>query len=345
MRLKLNNNKKILQIENLNISLQEKKLFSKPIENLIIKNLSLDIKEGEFVAIVGESSCGKTITALSIINLLPKEIKIKKGSINFLNNELTSFSKKEYQKILGKDISIIFQDPMTSLNPLKKVGPQIDEAILAHNKNTLSKILAKEKTLDLLSSIGFSNPKIIYNSFPHSLSGGMMQRILIAIALINEPKLLIADEPTTALDATVQAQIIDLIYKMNKKLNTALLLISHDLCVVSSICSKIYVMYAGEIIESGFTKDIIKNPLHPYTKALLQTIPDLKNKEKKLTTISGTVPSIKERKNFKCNFYDRCSFRQIKKINNICNSQEPKLIEIEKNHFVRCNFYNCKNQN
>lgn len=329
----------ILSIENLTITHSIKKLFSKKEENVIVNNICLNIQKGEFVALVGESGSGKTITSLSITHLLPKNIQTSFGKILFLKKDLTTLKNKDFQKILGKDISIIFQDAMSSLNPLKKIGHQILEALFAHNKNHLNKKEAKSKVLKILKATGFENPENIYNCYPSELSGGMLQRVLIAMALINKPKLLIADEPTTALDVTTQAQIIKLLFNLNKELDTALLLINHDLSVVSHICSKIYVMYSGEIIESGSTNDVLKNPLHPYTKALVDTIPDLKNKNKKLEVLQGNVPTFEERKLLKCNFYDRCNFRKINNISNKCNNCSPDFIEFEKNHFVKCNLY------
>lgn len=340
---KTSTSKTILNINDLSVRFDFKNLFSKTKSVLAVENLNLSIDEGEFVALVGESGCGKSLTALSVMKLLPKTACISKGTIDFCGKNISDMSKKDFREISGNDISIIFQDPMSSLNPLKKVGLQIAEAAIAHGTDKKD---AKEKTLKMLKLTGFSDPENIYNSYPSELSGGMKQRILISMALINEPKLLIADEPTTALDVTIQAEIIELLFKLNKKLKTAVLLISHDLTVVANICSKIYVMYSGEIIESGSTKDLLSNPFHPYTKALIQTIPDLEKRRAKLTVLSGNVPSLEERAGLNCRFYDRCELRKVSKISDKCKCIKLSLCEIEKGHFVRCCKYAddaCKN--
>lgn len=323
----------LLNIENLSIRFDFKNLFSKTKSVLAVENLNLSINDGEFVALVGESGCGKSLTALSIMKLLPKNASISDGKITFDGKNISEMSQKDFRSISGNDISIIFQDPMSSLNPLKKVGFQITEAAIAHGK---TKEEAKEKTLEMLRLTGFSDPENIYNSYPSELSGGMKQRILISMALINEPKLLIADEPTTALDVTIQAEIIELLFKLNKKLNTAVLLISHDLTVVANICSKIYVMYSGEIIENASTKELLSNPFHPYTKALIQTIPDLEKRRAKLTVLSGNVPSLEERSEMNCRFYDRCELRKTAKISEKCKNEKLTLCKIADGHFARC---------
>lgn len=336
--------KNILEIKNLNIAFSQKKLFSKPEKLFAVENFNLEIKEGEFTALIGESGCGKTLTALSVMKLLPEAAFIESGKIIFDGKDLSSVSKKDFRKITGKDISIIFQDPLSCLNPLKKVGIQIEEAAVCHG---LEKKKAHKKVLEILTDIGISDPERICLSYPKDLSGGMMQRVLIAIAIINEPKLLIADEPTTAVDATVQTEIIDTLFRLNKKYKTALLLISHDLAVVTNICSKINIMYAGQIVESGSTKDILTSPLHPYTKALLATFPDLNKKTKKLSVVSGTVPSLEERKSLKCRFFDRCDFRKNSCITKICTDTIPAVTDVNEStekepHFVRCIYYSLK---
>ncbi|MBQ0003876.1 MAG: ABC transporter ATP-binding protein [Treponema sp.] len=330
------NKDSILNIENLSIQFDFKNLFSKTRSVPAVENLNLSINKGEFVALVGESGCGKSLTALSIMKLLPKAAHISNGKIIFCNKNITTLSKKDFRSISGNEISIIFQDPMSSLNPLKKAGIQIAEAAIAHGKD---KKTAEKKAMEMLKLTGFKDPQNIYNSYPSELSGGMKQRILIAMALINEPKLLIADEPTTALDVTIQAEIIELLFKLNKKLGTAVLLISHDLTVVANICSKIYVMYSGEIIENSSTEELLTNPLHPYTKALIQTIPDLEKRLSKLTVLSGNVPSLEERSSLNCRFYDRCELRKTVNISEKCRHQKLQLEEYDKEHFVRCCSY------
>ncbi|MCR5613137.1 ABC transporter ATP-binding protein [Treponema sp.] len=331
-------NTMVLKTENLSVSFKNKSLFKTQILDAV-EDINLSVSSGEFVALVGESGCGKTITAKSIINLLPENAFIKSGKIIFDGQEIQKLSKKQFSKILGKDISIIFQDPMTSLNPLKKIESQILEAATVHGTD---KITAKTKAISLLKLMNFSEPDSILKCYPSELSGGMLQRILIAIALINEPKLLIADEPTTALDATIQKQILSILFDLNKKLEISILLITHDLNIVSDVCNRMYVMYAGQIIESGDTKTIMTSPSHPYTKALVQAIPDLHNKDKKLPVITGTVPSLEERKNLNCRFYDRCDFRKEKNISERCTKSIPMLKEItqgDNGHLVRCSYY------
>ncbi|MBP5402847.1 MAG: ABC transporter ATP-binding protein [Treponema sp.] len=328
--------KNILEINNLSIAFEKKELFSKKETLYAVENIDLNIKEKEIVALVGESACGKSLTALSILKLLPETASVKSGIIKFDSKDIYSLSRQEFQKLSGNELSIIFQNPMSCLNPLKRVGKQIEEAAIAHGK---TKEEARKMALEILSITGFYDVEDIYKSYPSELSGGMMQRVLIAMALINGPKLLIADEPTTALDVTIEAQITDLILKLNKTLKTSILLISHSLTLVSNICHRIYVMYAGKIIESGTTSEIITNPLHPYTKALIQTLPDLNIRSKKLNVISGTVPTLKERQNFKCPFYDRCDFRKEKNISSKCKNKIPDKTFVSETHFVKCCFY------
>ena len=293
------------------------KFFENNEEYTGVENLSLAINKGEKVAVIGESGCGKTITALSLMGLLGGSAKITSGKIYFDGNKINKLSYDEFNKIRGKDISMIFQEPMTSLNPLIKVGKQIDESLLEHTD--ISKKEAKLKSIQMLKEVGFSDAEKIYSVYPHQLSGGMRQRIMIAMALINDPKLIVADEPTTALDATIQAQIIELLKRLNKTKGTALLLISHDLGLVNNICTKSYIMYAGHIVEWGSTKDLLKNPQHPYTKGLINSMPSIENKGKPLNSIRGFVPSLEERTNKGCPFADRCDYCM-----DICKEALPK---------------------
>ena len=326
----------ILKINNLSIAFEKKEFLEKKETLYAVKDLNLCVKENEFTALVGESGCGKSLTALSILKLLPQNACIKEGNIDFNLRDIYTLSDSEFRKLTGNELSIIFQDPMSCLSPLKKVGIQICEAATAHG---MTKKEAEEKTLELLRLTGFGDPKNIFNCYPMELSGGMKQRVLIAMALINEPKLLIADEPVTALDATIQTQIMKILIELNKKLNTSMLLISHSLDVVSSICQRVYVMYSGMIIEEGTTDEIMKNPCHPYTKALIGAIPDIKNRGKKLKVITGTVPPLKDRKFDKCGFYDRCDFRIEKNISTCCMNTKPKMYKLSETHSVRCCFY------
>lgn len=248
----------LLSVQNLSVEFsQEGKSFT------AIKNVNIKIFPGEFVALVGESGSGKTITSLSITNLLPETAKITSGKINFL----------------GNNKSIIFQEPMTSLDPLMKAGKQIEESGILHG---MTKPQAHKKAVSLARLTGLEDTERIFNCYPHELSGGMRQRIMIASALMTDPELLIADEPTTALDVSTQNQILKVIQNLKEEFNTALLLITHDFTVVKKLCSRIYIMYKGQIVEEGETKEILRNPKHPYTKALIDSIPDARNRHKKL---------------------------------------------------------------
>ena len=252
-----------LNIENLNIRLKQKN---------IIKDVNIKIEDGEIVGLVGESGCGKSITALSILKLIDESVmKITSGKILFNKNNLLSKSDKDLKKIRGKEISMIFQEPMTSLNPVFSIGNQINEVLLIHEK--LDNKVATERTIDLLEKVGIPDPQISIDKFPHQLSGGQRQRVMIAMALACRPKLLIADEPTTALDVIVQAQILKIIKSLKKEYNMSVLLITHDLGLVQDFCDKVNVMYDGRIVESAETSKIFQNPTHQYTKDLLKTRP------------------------------------------------------------------------
>ena len=257
------NVKETLKIENLNVQLKKKN---------IIKNVNIKIFDGEIVGLVGESGCGKSITALSIIKLIDENVmKITSGKILFNNKNLLSESDQFLRNIRGKDISMIFQEPMTSLNPVFTIGSQINEVLLIHEN--LGKKVATERTIDLLKKVGIPSPHISINKYPHQLSGGQRQRVMIAMALACSPKLLIADEPTTALDVIVQAQILKIIKSLKKEYNMSVLLITHDLGLVQDFCDRVYVMYDGKIIESAKCRAIFQNPIHQYTKDLLKTRP------------------------------------------------------------------------
>ena len=252
-----------LNIENLNIRLKQKN---------IIKDVNIKIEDGEIVGLVGESGCGKSITALSILKLIDESVmKITSGKILFNKNNLLSKSEKDLKKIRGKEISMIFQEPMTSLNPVFSIGNQINEVLLIHEK--LDNKVATERTIDLLEKVGIPDPQISIDKFPHQLSGGQRQRVMIAMALACRPKLLIADEPTTALDVIVQAQILKIIKSLKKEYNMSVLLITHDLGLVQDFCDKVNVMYDGRIVESAECSKIFRNPTHQYTKDLLKTRP------------------------------------------------------------------------
>ncbi|MCS7164636.1 MAG: ABC transporter ATP-binding protein [Thermodesulfovibrio sp.] len=305
----------LLNVQNLNIYYKDLK---------IIENLNFQIKKGEIFSIVGESGSGKTLTGLSIINLLPKYFNIK-GNIIFKGKDIPSLNASEIRKIRGREISCIFQDPMTSLNPVLKVGYQVAEMLIYHYQ--ISKKEALEKTQELFSKLKISH---VINSYPHQLSGGMRQRVMIAMAVVCEPELIIADEPTTALDVTVQEEILDLLYLLVKKENRSMLLITHDINILGEYADKVMVLYAGRIMEIGSIEEIFKNPLHPYTQALLSCIP---REERQIRGIPGNIPNLKNLPKG-CVFYPRCSYK-----NKNCMKEPPSLHEVSPGHLVRCWLY------
>ncbi len=286
-----------------------------------VNSISLSIEQSEMVALVGESGCGKSATALSLIGL-ENESAVFSGHVYFEDVDLLTFSEKEWEKIRGNRISMIFQEPMTALNPLLKVGPQIAENLSVHHQNVRRAVI-RDKVLEILKSVGLSDVERIYRSYPHQLSGGQRQRIMIAMALINNPSLLIADEPTTALDVTIQAEIIDLIKRMNREKGTAVLLISHNLSLVKGLTRRAYIMYSGSIVESGHTEEILNNPIHPYTRGLLASVPSIKSRGRRLYSIPGYVPSLEERSNVGCPFASRCSIKSEK-----CMKERPKMSDL-----------------
>ena len=277
---------KVLEVKDLNISFHT---FSGEVQ--AIRGVSFDLFEGETLAIVGESGSGKSVTTKSIMRLLPPgNSEIKSGEILFGDKDITKLSEREMQKVRGKEISMIFQDPMTSLNPTMKIGKQIMEPILKHHK--ISKKDAKARAIELLDLVGIPNPEERFNQYPHQFSGGMRQRVVIAIALACDPKVLIADEPTTALDVTIQAQILELMKSLQKQINTSIIFITHDLGVVANVADRVAVMYGGKIVEVGTVDEIFYNPQHPYTWGLLSSMPDLDSRGKELYVIPGTPPNL-----------------------------------------------------
>ncbi|MDX8045788.1 ABC transporter ATP-binding protein [Gracilibacillus sp. S3-1-1] len=256
-----------------------------------VRGVNFSIKKGETLAIVGESGSGKSVTTKAIMGLVAKPSgKISEGEILFDGKDLAKLSDKQMQKIRGKDISMIFQDPMTSLNPTMKVGKQVMEGILLHQK--VSKQEAKERAIELLDLVGIPNPEARMNQYPHQFSGGMRQRVVIAIALACNPKVLIADEPTTALDVTIQAQILELMKEIQQKMDMSIIFITHDLGVVANVADRVAVMYAGKVVEMGDVDDIFYNPQHPYTWGLLGSMPTVENESEKLVAIPGTPPDL-----------------------------------------------------
>jgi oligopeptide/dipeptide ABC transporter ATP-binding protein len=294
-----------------------------------VDGVDLLLGKGETLGIVGESGCGKSMMSLSIMGLVPNPPgKIVNGEINFKNKDLTKLSQSNYRKIRGNEISMIFQEPMTSLNPVFTIGKQMMEVYQYHQG--LSKEKAKEKTIEMLKLVGISMPERRIHEYPNQLSGGMRQRVMIAMALACDPELLIADEPTTALDVTIQAQILKLMGELKQKLNTSIILITHNLGVVAEMADKIMVMYAGKVMEYADTKSIFNNPKHPYTEGLLDSIPKIDKPVNRLSAIPGTVPS---HNNFPtgCRFHPRCKY-----VMPICLEEDPELVQLENNNQVRC---------
>jgi oligopeptide transport system ATP-binding protein len=294
-----------------------------------VDGVSFEVNRGETVGIVGESGCGKSVTALSILGLVPEPGQITGGRILFGDDDVTKMDHEELREFRGRDVAMIFQDPMTSLNPVLKVGFQVEEAMAAHDRFTRQQ--AHDRVVPLLRQVRIPAPEQRVHDYPHQFSGGMRQRAMIAMGLSNEPSLLIADEPTTALDVTVQAQIIELLRDLNQELGTAIILITHNMAVVASLCKRVFVMYAGRIVESGPTRQIFKNPQHPYTWSLLRSIPRVDEREhNKLLTIAGLPPDL-IRPPSGCLFHPRCRFRVDR-----CTTEEPPLEEVDANQEARC---------
>ena len=295
-----------------------------------VDGLDFHVNPGEIVGLVGESGCGKTVTSLSILGLIPAPGKVE-GKISFLGKDLLKCSREELSDIRGNQISMIFQQPQSSLNPVMTVGDQIAEVLHIHRK--VSKKDAWDKTVDMLTLVGIPSPEKKAQAYPHEMSGGQAQRVMIAMALVLNPMLLIADEPTTALDVTIQAQILDLIRKLNKERNTAIVLITHDLGVIADMASWVAVMYAGKIVEQTSIEELFAEPLHPYTHGLIGSIPILGNKKKRLDVIPGVVPNLINLPEG-CAFASRCNRRL-----DICEKQMPELIVRKTRHEVRCWLY------
>ena len=293
-----------------------------------VDDVSFSIRSKEIVAIVGESGCGKSTVALSILKLISLPGKIVKGRINLNDIDLLKLGRKELRKIRGNNISMIFQEPLSCLNPTLTIGNQILEAIFTHK--SFSKAQAYKDTTDILKTVGLPDQQRIFNTYPHQLSGGMQQRAMIAMALITKPQLLIADEPTTALDVTIQAQILNLLKTLQRKLNMSILLITHDLSIVAQVAQRVIVMYGGEIVEEADAKQVFVSPLHPYTEALLKSVPNLKKEKGKLEVIPGSVPNPAEFPTG-CRFHPRC-----READRICKKVKPGLFEVKKQHLVRC---------
>lgn len=315
----------LLQVKNLAVSFSTYRGKVKA-----VRDVSFSVDEGKTIGIVGESGCGKSVTSHAIMGLLPREnSKIEHGQIIFNDRNITDLSEKEMNRLRGNEIAMIFQDPMTSLNPVLTIGTQIQESLFLHKK--LTKQQARQHAIELLKLVGIPSAEMRLDDYPHQFSGGMRQRVMIAMALSCEPNLLIADEPTTALDVTVQAQILDLLKQLQRKMNTAIVLISHDLGVIANLCDDIAVMYAGQIVEYGSAEDIFYNAHHPYTKGLLKSLPRLTDKKgEPLSVIEGQPPDLKQDINF-CPFAMRCD-----KAMRICAAQIPAVTQIDNHHYVKC---------
>lgn len=298
---------------------------------LAVDDISFTVKSGSVLGIVGESGCGKSVTSLSIMRLIQSPGRIIGGEIKFNGKDLLKASESEMRDIRGNEIAMIFQEPMTSLNPVFTIGNQIEETIRIHQRN-LSNEQIKEQALKMLKLVNIPSPEKRYDEYPHQLSGGMRQRVMIAMALSCNPKLLIADEPTTALDVTIQAQILDLMRNLQSEFKASMILITHDLGVVAEMCNEVVVMYAGKIVESGTVEDIFYRPKHPYTRGLLDSIPHFESGHKleKLRTIPGLVPSLMNLPKG-CRFYDRC-----KKRRDNCTSAMPPLIQMTETQKAAC---------
>ncbi|NLU53296.1 MAG: ABC transporter ATP-binding protein [Clostridiaceae bacterium] len=322
----------VLKVEDLKIEIKLDEGMLTP-----VRGVSFEVRENETLGLVGESGCGKSLTCKAILGINDKKCKTT-GKINFSKDgsEINLLEMKkdsaEIRSIRGKNISMIFQEPMSSFSPLYTIGNQMSEVILLHM--TKDKKKAKELAIEALRRVGIANPEKRYNQYPHEFSGGMLQRVLIAMALVCNPNLLIADEPTTALDVTIQAQIIELMKQLQKEYRMAILYITHDLGTVAQICDRVAVMYLGKIVEIGTVHEIFKDPKHPYTKGLLGSVHKIGGNNERLFSIEGTVPLAMNLKD-RCSFYDRCVFRD----ENKCNRPEPCLKEVGKEHSVACWLY------
>ena len=316
----------LLEVKNLKTYFNVREGLAKAVDGISFK-----LRRGETLGLVGESGCGKTVSALSILKLLDEPpAEYRNGEIIFAGKDLLKASKTEMQRIRGNAISMIFQEPMTSLNPVISIGFQIEEVLRNHQR--LSASASRQRSIELLNMVGIPSPQRRIGAYPHQLSGGMRQRVMIAIALACNPSVLIADEPTTALDVTIQAQIIDLMQQLQADLGTSILLITHDLGVIAETADRVAVMYAGLIVEETDVRTIFKNPVHPYTQGLLRSIPRIDEEQRphRLMEIPGRVPNL-----FclprGCTFIDRCPV-----VIDRCRNEVPELVEIDKGHFVRC---------
>ncbi|GIP23537.1 ABC transporter ATP-binding protein [Paenibacillus sp. J22TS3] len=318
---------KLLEIDQLSIDFSS---GSGPIR--VVNGVQLELEAGETLGLVGESGSGKSVTSLSIMGLLPQGLaKVAEGDIRYRGQSLLNMSESEMQKVRGNQIATIFQEPMTALNPVFKIGRQVRESIRQHSKK--SKREAHQDAVALLGEVGISAPEQIMEAYPHQLSGGMRQRVMIAMAMASNPDILIADEPTTALDVTIQAQILELMKKLQKERGTAIIFITHDLGVVAEMCDRVAVMYAGQIVEQGDVRTLFKEAKHPYTIGLLNSMPKFSGEMKRLKAIPGQVPHPSEYLPG-CRFAQRCPSRM-----DLCENIEPALYDFGNQHLCKCHLY------
>ena len=296
-----------------------------------VDDVTIEVPQGQIIGVVGESGCGKSMTAMSVMGLLRHPGKVVGGTITLNGRDITNLSPGERAKIRGNEISMIFQEPMTSLNPVYQVGRQVQEAILLHQK--VSKEEARRRVIEIFREVGIPEPEKRYHSYPHQLSGGLRQRVMIGMAMVCKPKVMIADEPTTALDVTIEAQILRLMKRLRDEQGTSIILITHNMGVVAEVCDYVYVMYAGKVMEQAETFELFGNTQHPYTKGLLKSIPRLDGREKRLYTIEGVVPNLLHLPRG-CNFSNRCGDACGR-----CMEEKPDLYETSCGHKVRCFLY------
>ena len=320
----MENNNNVLEIRGLNSYFFTEKGVAPAVDGL-----DLDIPKGKIIGLVGESGCGKSMTAKSIMGLLKYPGRVAGGSIRFEDQDLTRLSDKELRKICGNDISMIFQEPMTSLNPVLKVGRQVRETLLVHNP-TMSKAEAKQRVVEMFQRVGIPEAEKRYDCYPHELSGGLRQRVMIAMAMVCKPKLLIADEPTTTLDVTIEAQILRLMKELRDETGMSVLIITHNMGVVAEICDYVYVMYAGKIMEQAETFELFDHTMHPYTKGLLDSIPRIGQNAERLHTIPGVVPNLLHLSQG-CPFSNRCEYATDQ-----CRTEKAQLHPVAPDHQVRC---------
>lgn len=315
---------RLLEVKNLRAEFKRDKSWV-----TAINKVSFYINKGEILGLVGESGCGKSVTSLSVMRLLPNGTsKVSEGEVLLNGKNLLHVKEKEMRSIRGHNVAMIFQEPMNSLNPCMRIKDQITEAIRLHN--AISKAEAVQRAIKVLSSVGIPEPEMTLNSYPHQLSGGMCQRVMIAMAMSCEPDLLIADEPTTALDVTIQAQILELMEQIRKERNTGILMITHDLGVVAEMCTRVVVMYAGRIMEEAPVKELFANPMHPYTQGLIASVPKLGSNAASMPSIPGSVPDLSIMPEG-CKFAPRCKYAM-----DLCREEEPKLLDMDQTGLRRC---------